>query len=109
MPPRAPSRGPARPEVAMTAAALPPGLRHESLEVGAAPLVRHSLGRLGLAELFQRHLPKLPGRAPTLPSSGVLALLVANLLLARRPLYALAAWAARHVPEHLGLSTGQAA
>jgi transposase len=93
----------------MTVAALPPGLRHESLEVGAAPLVRHFLDRLGLAELFQQHLPKLPGRAPTLPSSCVLGLLVANLLLARAPLYALAAWTARFVPEHLGLSTGQAA
>jgi transposase len=93
----------------MTAAALPPGLRHESLEVGAAPLVRHFLDRLGLAELFQQHLPKLPGRAPALPSSCVLGLLVANWLLARQPLYALAAWTARHVPEHLGLLTDQTA
>ena len=93
----------------MTATALPPGLRHESLEVGAAPLVRHFLDRLDLVGLFQQHLPKLPGRAPTLPSSAVLGLLVANLLLARQPLYALPAWAARHVPEHLGLSAGQAA
>lgn len=93
----------------MTAAALPPGLRHESLEVGAAPLVRHFLDRLGLAGLFQQHLPKLPGRTPTLPSSCVLGLLVTNLLLARAPLYALTAWTARHVPEHLGLLPGQAA
>jgi transposase len=93
----------------MTAAALPPDLRHESLEVGAAPLLRHFLGRLGLVELFERHLPKLPGRAPALPSSCVLGLLVANLLLARAPLYALAAWTARHVPEHLGLSPAQLA
>jgi transposase len=88
--------------------ALPAGLRHESLEVGATPLVRHILERLGLAGLFEHHLPKLPGRAPALPSPCVLGLLVSNLLLARQPLYALAAWAGRRVPEHLGLQPGQA-
>lgn len=93
----------------MTAATLPPGLRHESLEVGAAPLLHHFLRRLGLVDLFEQHLPKLSGRAPALPSSRVLGLLVTNLLLARQPLYALANWTARHVPEHLGLLPGQAA
>jgi transposase len=93
----------------MNAAALPSGLRHESLEVGAAPLLRHFLDRLGLEGLLERHLPRLPGRAPSLGSPAVLGLLVTNLLLARRPLYALAGWAARRVPEHLGLSPGQSA
>src|SRR4051794_8866732 len=69
MPPRAPACCWARREFAMTATVLPPGLRHESLEVGAAPLLRHFLDRLDLVGLFQQHLPKLPGRAPTLPSA----------------------------------------
>ena len=81
----------------------------ESLEIGAAPLVRHLLERLQLTPLFAAHLPPLPGRQPTLSSPVTLGVLLANLLLARRPLYALAAWAAHRVPEHLGLAPGQAA
>jgi transposase len=81
----------------------------ESLEVGAAPLVRHFLERLQLAPLLEQHLPPLPGRPPALSSAVALTLLVTNLLLARQPLYALAAWAARRVPEHLGLQPGQTA
>jgi transposase len=80
----------------------------ESLEVGAAPVVRHLLTRLDLPGLFQRHLPPLPGRPPALPSATVLGVLLANLLLARQPLYAIAGWASRRVPEHLGLQAGQA-
>lgn len=81
----------------------------ESLEVGATPLVRHFLQRLRLAELLTHHLPPLPGRPPALSSTVTLGVLVANLLLARQPLYALAEWTARRVPEHLGLQPGQAA
>ncbi len=81
----------------------------ESLEVGAAPLVRHFLQRLQLPQLFEQHLPVLPGRQPALSSAVTLTLLVTNLLLARQPLYALAGWSTRRVPEHLGLQPGQAA
>lgn len=79
----------------------------ESLEVGATPLVRHFLERLQLPALFQRHLPPLPGRPPALPSAVTLTVLLSNLLLARQPLYALPAWVARRVPEHLGLQADQ--
>jgi transposase len=81
----------------------------ESLEIGATPLVRHFLHRLQLPQFFERHLPALPGRKPSIPSSVTLTVLLTNLLLARQPLYALAAWTARRVPEHLGLQPGQAA
>jgi transposase len=81
----------------------------ESLEVGAAPVVARFLSRLQLPPLFAQHLPALPGRQPALSSAVVLGLLLSNLLLARQPLYALAAWAARRVPEHLGLQPGQVA
>ena len=80
----------------------------ESLEVGAAPVMRHFLHRLQLLPLFEQHLPTLPGRQPALSSAVTLTLLVTNLLLARQPLYALAAWTARRVPEYLGLQPGQA-
>jgi transposase len=95
-------------EVAMSSIDLE-GVQHESLEVGAAPLVRHFLNRLNLPALFEEHLPRLPGRAPALSSSVVLCVLITNLLLGRKPLYALPAWAARRVPEHLGLLPEQLA
>jgi transposase len=81
----------------------------ESLEIGATPLIRHFLNRLQLPQLFEQHLPALPGRKPSIPSSVTLTVLLTNLLLARQPLYALAAWTARRVPEHLGLQPGHAA
>jgi transposase len=79
----------------------------ESLEVGATPLVRHFLQRLQLLPLLERFLPPLPGRQPALPSATTLGVLVTNLVLARQPLYGLPAWAARRVPEHLGLTPDQ--
>jgi transposase len=92
----------------MTTSPLPDDIRLESLEVGAAPLIRRFLERLDLPTLFERQLPPLPGRPPALPSATVLGVLLANLLLARQPLYALADWARRRVPEHIGLQPGQA-
>lgn len=80
----------------------------ESLEIGATPLIRHFLQRLQLPQLFEQYLPALPGRKPSIPSAVTLTVLLTNLLLARQPLYALAAWTARRVPEHMGLQPGQA-
>jgi len=80
----------------------------ESLEVGATPLVRYFLDRLQITPLLEQYLPPLPGRAPALPTAVTLSVLLTNLLLARQPLYAIAAWAARRVPEHLGLQPDQA-
>jgi len=87
---------------------LPGGVRLEVLEVGAAPVVRHFLELLDLPGLFNRHLPRLRGRQPKLPTSTALGVLLSNLLLARKPLYGIAAWAASFVGEHLGLAPGQA-
>ncbi len=92
-----------------TPSVLPAGLRHESLEVGAAPIVRHFLDKLDLHGLFERHLPRLRGRQPDVPTATVLCVLISNLLLARKPLYRLPAWAAGYVPEHLGLDSEQLA
>jgi len=75
----------------------------ESLDVGAAPVVRRFLERLQLEALLGQHLPAIPGRTEDIPTPVVLCALVTNLLLARRPLYALKEWLARCVPEHLGL------
>ena len=80
----------------------------ESLEVGAAPVVRHFLNRLQLEPLLARYLPPARRRPEDVPTFVTLCILVINLLLARRPLYGLPAWAARRVPEYLGLQPGQA-
>lgn len=86
---------------------LPPGIRHESLHVDAAPVIRHFLDKLGLPTLLQQHLPQLRGRPRDVPSATVLCVLLSNLLLARKPLYGVADWAAAFVPEHLGLLPDQ--
>jgi len=75
----------------------------ESLEVGAVPVIRRFLERLQFEQLFARHLPTATKRPEDIPTAVTLCILVTNLLLARRPLYALAEWLARRVPEHLGL------
>jgi transposase len=100
-------RSPVRREVLMLAPSLPESVRLESLEVGAAPLIRHFLHRLNLLELFAQHLPRLPGRQPELDTPTVLAVLLSNLLLARQPLYGIPEWITRRVPEHLGLQADQ--
>src|SRR5271155_5101356 len=82
-------------------------LRHESLEVGAAPVVRHFIERLDLPALFNRHLVSLPGPAPELPTSTVLILLISNILLSRQPLYGVPQWASGCVVELLGLQPDQ--
>lgn len=89
--------------------AFPVGIRHESLEVGGAPVIRHFLEELDLPGLFDRYLPLLRGRQRDVPTSTVLCVLLGNLLLAREPLYALADWASGFVPQHLGLLPEQLA
>jgi transposase len=86
---------------------LPEDLHHESLDVGASPLVHQFLTRLNLPELFTQHLPARPGRVPEVPPALILTLLIHNILLDHQPLYAVAPWAARRVPEHLGLTPEQ--
>ena len=93
----------------MSSSSLPAGLRLESLEIGAAPIVRLFLERIGLPRLLAEHLPVLPGRTPALSTPSVLCLLLTNLLLAREPLYALGGWATRRVPEYIGLLPGEVA
>jgi transposase len=91
----------------MTDNAFPQDLQLESLEVGAAPLIHQLLQQLDLATLLQQPLPALPGRQPQVPTPAVLQVLITNLLLARQPLYAIADFARRRVPEHLGLQPEQ--
>jgi transposase len=73
-----------------------------SYEVGALPLINAFLGRMRLAEILQQHLPADDPRTE-LPTVRALLVLVRNVLLARQPIYGVAEWAARFVPELLDL------
>lgn len=78
-----------------------------SQRLGALPLVNHFLARAGLPALLDRYLPAGDARCRLSPATAV-RLVVANLLLGREPLYALAEWAGRFAPGLLGLTAGQA-
>lgn len=83
-------------------------IRLESLQVGAVPIVAEFLKRLDLERILHTHLaPKTLGRPARVPPARVLAVLVTNVLLARRPLYAIPAWLQLYVPDHFGLTSEQ--
>ena len=83
-------------------------IRLESLQVGAVPIVAEFLERLDLERILHSHLaPKTLGRPARVPPARVLAVLVTNVLLARRPLYAIPAWLKQFVPAHFGLTREQ--
>ena len=82
------------------------GFELVSQRVGAFPLVNHFLARTGLPALLERYLPSDDGRYHLEPATAV-ALVVANLLLGREPLYGLGEWAARFDPVLLGLAPAE--
>ncbi len=83
-------------------------IRLQSLQVGAVPIVARFLERLDLERILHTHLaPKTLGRPARVPPARVLAVLVTNVLLSRRPLYAIPAWLRRYVPGHFRLTSEQ--
>jgi len=84
----------------------PPGeftLRSRSM--GALPLLNFFLTRMGLAERLQTHLPHDDARLRLAPAA-VIGVVVRNIVVARRPVYALAEWAAPYDQGALGLDPG---
>src|SRR3954454_23596064 len=79
-----------------------------SYRVGLLPILNRILERLRLAEFFRAYLPPQERRCRIDPAVG-LTVLLKNLLLSREPLYGVGEWAARHVPDLLGISDGQIA
>jgi transposase len=77
-----------------------------SYRVGLLPILNRILERLRLEEFFRAYLPPQDRRCRIDPAIGLLVLLK-NLLLSREPLYGVGEWAARHVPDLLGLSERQ--
>ncbi len=78
-------------------------LRTEAL--GALPVVNHFLDRLGLAAALARQVPTDDRRLALAPA-GVLGVVVRNLVVAHRPLYAIGEWASGFAPAELGLGPG---
>ena len=78
-----------------------------SRQLGALPLVAHFARRIGLPGLLDRWVPPDDARLALDPAT-VLAIVVANLCIEHRPLYALGEWAAAFEPALLGLAAGQA-
>jgi transposase len=60
------------------------------LQVGGLPLIRLIMARLGLREILDDSIPSSQRQA--IPTADVLVLLVANMTLAKDPLYELADW-----------------
>jgi len=79
-----------------------------SQQLGALPIVHAFVARAGVARVLDRCLAAGDARV-ALPAATVIGVLIANLCVAREPLYGLADWAARHDPALLGLGDGQAA
>lgn len=77
-----------------------------SRRVAALPILDHFLRRLRLRDFLHAHLPREDRRCRVATTTGLLVL-VRNLLISREPLYGVGEWAARHVPEHLGLASEQ--
>lgn len=60
------------------------------LQVGALPLIRSIIERIQLREILQQYIPS--SRRQPVARTDLLVLLVANLTLAKDPLYELADW-----------------
>lgn len=82
--------------------------RIETEVLGPLPVVNHFCRRLGLDDSLARHVPCDDRRLRLAPAS-VLGVVVRNLVVAHRPLYALGEWATRFAPGELGLQPGDTA
>jgi transposase len=101
-PPRRPTPTPPRPGRLARAA----GRTLNSYSIAALPILDRLFDRLRLRSLLREHLPPEDRRCRIATATGLL-LLLKNLLISREPLYGIGEWAARHVPELLGLGPGQ--
>ncbi|MGH8987987.1 MAG: IS1634 family transposase [Acidimicrobiales bacterium] len=78
-----------------------------SEKLGGLPILDHFLSEIGFDERLGRHLPKDDQRLRLSPGQ-VAGVLVRNIMVRHRPLYAIGEWAAPFAPALLGLSLGDA-
>lgn len=85
----------------------PASIEVDHQRIGGLPVVNAVLGRLRVDELVEAHLPA-PDPRVGLGPARVIGVLIRNLAVGREPLYGLGTWAARHVPDLIGLEAGEA-
>src|SRR5450432_3278268 len=77
-----------------------------SRRVAALPILDRLLTRLRLEVFLRDHLPREDSRC-RVPTATALLILLKNLLISRQPLYGVGEWAARYLPQLLGLTPTQ--
>ena len=91
----------------MTTMTTPGQFTLESQNLGCLPIVNFFLTRIGLADHLQAYLANDDARLRLTPAT-VIALVVRNLVVGHRPVYALGEWAGGFDPGVLGLRAGDA-
>ena len=71
-----------------------------SYQVGAVPILRSILDRMALTDKFRQHLSKETSRM-RVPTAETLQVLVANILVARQPIYGVGEWATTANMRHI--------
>jgi transposase len=84
------------------------GFTLRSEMIGALPVVNHFLARMGLDDVVDRYLPANDARL-RLDPAVVIGVVVRNLIIDHRPVYALGEWAQPFDPALLGLGPDDAA
>jgi len=91
----------------MTTMTAPGQFTLHSRNLGCLPIVNFFLNRIGLADHLANYLPHGDARLRLTPAA-VVEVVVRNLVVGRRPAYALGEWAAAFDPGVLGLRAGDA-
>jgi transposase len=91
----------------MTTMTTPGQFTLHSQNLGCLPIVNFFLNRIGLADHLRNYLPHGDARLRLTPAA-VVEVVVRNLVVGHRPVYALGEWAAAFDPGVLGLRAGDA-
>ena len=84
---------------------MTPESRFVSKALGPLPIINAFLDQLRLEQFFHQFVPAKDPRLKLTPAEG-LGLMLRNILIARRPLYAMSEWATRFDEQMLGLPPG---
>lgn len=82
------------------------GFELDTEQLGALPVINAFADRLGLTGLLEAFLPHDDERLKLAPATAI-GVVVRNLVIGRRPVYALGEWAALYDPDALGLAPGE--